>query len=118
LRYIFYSSLLSLLVRLASSLCHKIAGFEVRLGSSGPSAFLLNQQWWHSATIGLRGVSPHHEQVVSFMTRQLLDTVSPVNFIATNPEVLAATLHEGGRNILRLHVHGHPPVGKSPGQKQ
>jgi len=64
-------------------------------------AFLLNQQWWHSASTGVSGVSPHHEQVVAFVTRQLLDTVSPVNFPATNPEVLAATLREGGWNLLR-----------------
>jgi poly[(R)-3-hydroxyalkanoate] polymerase subunit PhaC len=63
--------------------------------------FLLNQQWWHSATTGVGGVSPHHEQVVAFVTRQLLDTVSPVNFLATNPEVLGATLREGGWNLLR-----------------
>ncbi len=64
-------------------------------------AFLLNQQWWHSATTGIGGVSYHHEQVVAFMTRQLLDLVSPVNFIATNPEVLADTLREDGQNLVR-----------------
>ncbi len=50
---------------------------------------------------GVGGVSPHHEQVVAFMTRQLLDTVSPTNFIASNPEVLATTLQEGGQNLVR-----------------
>jgi polyhydroxyalkanoate synthase subunit PhaC len=92
--------------------------------------FLLNQQWWHSATTGLGGVSSHHEQVVSFMTRQLLDTVSPVNFIATNPDVLAATFHEGGQNLSRgimnfwadweRAIGGEPPVGAEafqPGQQ-
>ncbi|WP_374545975.1 PHA/PHB synthase family protein [Rhodoblastus sp.] len=63
--------------------------------------FLLNQQWWHSATTGIRGVSPHHEQLVNFMARQALDMVSPVNFVATNPEVLQATLAEGGQNLAR-----------------
>ena len=64
-------------------------------------AFLLNQQWWHNVTTGIGGVSPHHEQVVSFVARQLLDTMSPVNFIATNPEVLDATVREKGVNLLR-----------------
>ncbi len=63
--------------------------------------FLLHQQWWHNVTTGLGGVSPHHEQVVSFVARQLLDMVSPVNFIATNPEVLDTTVREGGKNLLR-----------------
>ena len=67
--------------------------------------FLLNQQWWHNAMTGIGGVSAHHEHVVSFMTRQLIDTVSPVNFVATNPEVLAATAREGGRNFVRGAVN-------------
>ena len=83
--------------------------------------FLLTQQWWHNATSGIGGMSQHHQQVVSFTARQLLDMVSPVNFIATNPEVLDATLREGGQNLLRGASHlledwersvgGHAPVG-------
>jgi len=67
--------------------------------------FLLNQQWWHNVTTGIGGVSPHHEQVVSFAARQLLDTMSPVNYIATNPDVLRATCAEGGMNLVRGAAH-------------
>ena len=48
-------------------------------------SFLLNQQWWHAATTGVMGVTKHHEAVVSFAIRQMLDTLAPTNFVATNP---------------------------------
>ena len=63
-------------------------------------AFLLNQQWRHNATTGIRGISKQHERLVEFMSRQVLDMVSPSNFVATNPEVLRATLAKGGMNLV------------------
>ena len=63
--------------------------------------FLLQQQWLHNATTGVRGVSRHHENLVTFGGRQLLDMWSPVNFPWTNPEVLQATARTGGANLWR-----------------
>lgn len=63
--------------------------------------FLLYQQWWHKATTDVRGVSRHHEDVVAFMTRQVLDIFAPSNFLLTNPVVLRETFQQGGMNLVR-----------------
>ena len=55
-------------------------------------AFLHNQQWWHNATTGVRRVAQRHEDMVEFAARQILDVLSPSNFLLTNPEVLRQTL--------------------------
>ncbi|MCP1335075.1 PHA/PHB synthase family protein [Futiania mangrovi] len=84
-------------------------------------AFLLNQQWWHKAMNDVRGVTRQHEDVVSFVTRQVLDVFSPSNYLATNPEVLEKTVRQGGQNLVRGFQNllddatrlqtGQPPAG-------
>lgn len=84
-------------------------------------SFLLTQGWWHCATMGVPGVSKHHEDMVSFGARQWLDVVAPSNFPLTNPVVLNRTHREAGRNLWQGLMHAAedawvdalnlPPVG-------
>ncbi|MEM8839923.1 MAG: poly-beta-hydroxybutyrate polymerase N-terminal domain-containing protein, partial [Pseudomonadota bacterium] len=68
-------------------------------------AFLLQQDWWHQATIGVPGVTHQNERMVEFYSRQWLDTVCPANFLATNPEIIQRTLSTGGGNLLSGGMH-------------
>jgi polyhydroxyalkanoate synthase len=63
-------------------------------------AFLLGEQWWRNATIGVRGVAKQNEAIVEFSVRQMLDVLAPSNFAATNPEVLQKAFQSGGENFL------------------
>jgi polyhydroxyalkanoate synthase len=62
--------------------------------------FLLNEQWRHNATTGLRGVAPANEAIVEFSVRQLLDMLAPSNFAVTNPEVLQKAFRSSGDNFV------------------
>jgi polyhydroxyalkanoate synthase subunit PhaC len=49
----------------------------------------------------VKGMDEASARKIDFYTRQFVDALSPSNFIATNPEVLTATLISGGQNLLR-----------------
>lgn len=49
--------------------------------------FLSVEQWWQDAVTDVDGVSQHHTEVIAFINRQILDALSPTNFIVTNPVV-------------------------------
>ncbi|MDX9884280.1 PHA/PHB synthase family protein [Thauera sp.] len=76
-------------------------------------SFLLTQEWWDAATHGVAGVSHHHEQVVAFTARQLLDMFSPGNFLPTNPVVLRQTLTSGGTNLVQGATHAVEDLGRA-----
>lgn len=81
-------------------------------------SFLLNQQWWYKATTGVKGVSRHHEDMVSFAARQILDTFSPSNFLLTNPEIIQATLRECGANLVRGYLNFMEDLEKTMGERR
>jgi polyhydroxyalkanoate synthase subunit PhaC len=63
-------------------------------------AYLASETWWRSATTGVRGVSRHHEGLVSFGVSQMLQALSPANFLPTNPELWHRTAQRGCRNLI------------------
>lgn len=83
--------------------------------------FLLQEDWVNKAMTGVRGVTPHHEDVASFTARQFLDMLSPSNYPLTNPVILHKTIQSAGMNLVKgwqnllediEHVYrGLPPVG-------
>jgi polyhydroxyalkanoate synthase len=67
-------------------------------------AYLASEEWWQSATTGIRGMSPQHERLVRFGVQQMLHALSPANFLPTNPELWRETAARGGANLVEgLH---------------
>jgi len=57
--------------------------------------------WWQQAWSGVQGVQPKNERMLDFMARNALETLSPSNYLATNPELLEQTRREAGQNLVR-----------------
>ncbi len=64
-------------------------------------SYLLTARWLVSTVNQLDGLDEKSRQKIDFYTRQFVDAMAPSNFVATNPEVLRATLETGGENLLR-----------------
>ncbi len=62
--------------------------------------FLMCEKWCNEATTGTKGVWKHHEDVLNFTVRQMLDMFSPSNNPFTNPEILSTTFEQGGVNFV------------------
>jgi polyhydroxyalkanoate synthase subunit PhaC len=64
-------------------------------------SYLLTARWLVETVNQLDGADEKTRQKIDFYTRQFVDAIAPSNFVATNPEVLRATLESGGENLLR-----------------
>jgi polyhydroxyalkanoate synthase subunit PhaC len=83
--------------------------------------FLSAEAWWAEATRDVPGLARHREAEVAFMTRALIDVVSPSNVPWLNPVSIAKTIKEGGFNLVRGAANwlddcervlaGRPPAG-------
>jgi len=83
--------------------------------------FLQVEDWWRCATVDVSGVPEHVEHTLSFSVRQILDALSPSNFVLTNPDLFAETIRSEGKNIARgmeigvndllEKLSGSPPEG-------
>lgn len=63
--------------------------------------FHASEDFWELATKGIPGLSAQTERAISFSARQMLDAMSPANFLATNPELMFETLQKGGMNLVQ-----------------
>ena len=68
-------------------------------------SYLLTSRWLTEVMNDVDGLDDKTRQKLDFYTRQFVDAMAPSNFVATNPEVLRATLETGGDNLLRGFNH-------------
>jgi polyhydroxyalkanoate synthase len=63
-------------------------------------SYLLTSRWLLTTVNRLEGFDDQTRRKIDFYTRQFVDAMAPSNFVATNPEVLRATLESSGTNLL------------------
>lgn len=83
--------------------------------------FLQAENWWQHATTQVPGLADYVKRTVSFSARQILDALSPSNFVMTNPDLFNETLRSNGQNLIRgtelaiehmlRRYSGEPPPG-------
>ena len=83
--------------------------------------FLQFETWCLQATTKIPGLPIPVKRSVHFRTRQILDALSPSNFILTNPDLFQETIRSQGKNLVRgtelaiqdfiEKITGSPPAG-------
>ena len=68
-------------------------------------SYLIAADHMQRAVGEVEGLDPQAARKVKFFTRQYIDALAPTNFVATNPEVMKATLDSGGANLLSGFKH-------------
>ncbi|MFA4993876.1 MAG: alpha/beta fold hydrolase [Bdellovibrionales bacterium] len=64
-------------------------------------SFLATENYWQEATRGIPGLDEKVERAVHFQVRQILDALAPMNFPATNPDIIKETFDTGGMNWIK-----------------
>ena len=63
--------------------------------------YLLASEHINSLLENMDYSDPKLAKKVQFFTRQILDALSPANYLHTNPQLMAETLQSSGKNLLR-----------------
>jgi polyhydroxyalkanoate synthase subunit PhaC len=64
-------------------------------------AYLVTAEWARRLVADADKLDPATRQRAEFYVRQIINAISPSNFIFTNPELLRATLNENAENLVR-----------------
>lgn len=59
------------------------------------------EDWCLQSTNNVPGLPIHVKRAESFRMRQILDAISPSNFVMTNPDLLQETIRSQGKNLIR-----------------
>ena len=57
--------------------------------------------WWQKAWSNVPGVAPQSARQLDFVARSASESLSPANYLSTNPELLDTTRAEAGENLVR-----------------
>jgi poly[(R)-3-hydroxyalkanoate] polymerase subunit PhaC len=68
-------------------------------------AYLLTTSWANHLVSDAAELDPHTRHKAEFYMRQIVNAISPSNFVLTNPELLRETLTSNGENLARgMHM--------------
>jgi polyhydroxyalkanoate synthase len=79
-------------------------------------SYLLTSRWLVDTVNHIDGFDDKTRQKIDFYTRQFVDALAPSNFVATNPEVLRATLESRGANLLHGLNHMLEDLARGEGR--